>query len=483
MIAFLVALVPRLALPWTGAGLGGTFGYDGSVYYAASASFLHGRMPYADYTLLHPPGIVLALVPFSGFGTLTTDNVGYKTAITAFAVLGAVNAALVARLVQRVGWGDRAALAGGLGYALWFGAYGAEFSVRLEPLGNFLVLLGLHALVRAEQRSGWRWPLLGGLALGAAVATKIWWTVPAVVILGGLLLTRERRRRAGWYAGGVAAGVVVIAGPFFAAAPSAMWRFVVVDQLHRARRTNELDRLSRLTGIPELHSGLPNAALKAIVAIGTLLLVAGCVAAWRARYGRFVIVLALVQLAVLLRAPTYYQFYDDYLAIALSLVGAAALRARVAPAAERAPARRWMPAAVAVVVAAVAIVDVFGPTSPSKPFANDRLRRMVAGVRCVMSNSPSGLIELNVLTSDLDHGCPNWVDVSGRLYAQDRQPGFAPHLHAARNAHWQRDFSQYLLGGERIVLLRAGTLVGPALHARLVVRGRLAHGKYYTLYR
>jgi len=479
-VVFLVALVPRLAVPWTGAGLGGSFGYDGGVYYAAADALLHGRLPYADYTLLHPPGIVLALTPFAWLGTVTTDHTGYMVAITAFAVLGALNAALVARLANRLGWGHRGALAGGLAYALWYGALGAEFGVRLEPLGNFLLLLGLHALVRAEGRPGRRWPLLAGVAIGAALATKIWWTVPAAVVLAALLASPSRRRRAAWYTAGVAVGVTAVAGPFFAAAPGPMWRLVVLDQLNRPRNRHELWRLARITGLGQLGPGLPPVTWYLMALVGVAVAAAGCAAAWRAPYGRVVVALALIQLGVLLVAPTYYEFYDDYLGVALGLVAGAALRERVAA---RAPAGRWQRVGAAAAVAGLVAVDVVAPTPPTRPFPVAALRPAVAGVRCVMSNTPSALIYLDVLSSGLAHHCPQWVDVAGRLYGPDATGSSRPHAGAGTNARWQRDLTRYLLAGQRVVLFWPGQLVGPALGRRLARSGVVARRRHVVVYR
>jgi hypothetical protein len=56
---------------------------------------------------------------------------------------------------------------------------------------------------------------------------------------------------------------------------------------------------------------------------------------------------------------------------------------------------------------------------------------------------------LNVLSQDLAHGCPQWVDVSGRTYGVDRSP---QHLPRSRNRRWQHDVVHYLLSGNAFVL-------------------------------
>ena len=57
--AFVIRLVPVLL---TG-GLHGIIDYDDSVYMGAALAFVDGRIPYRDFALLHPPGIVYAAHP------------------------------------------------------------------------------------------------------------------------------------------------------------------------------------------------------------------------------------------------------------------------------------------------------------------------------------------------------------------------------------------------------------------------------------
>jgi hypothetical protein len=52
-IAFAVRLIPVLR----GGGLFGFGNYDDGVYYAAATGLVHGRLPYQDFLLLHPPGM------------------------------------------------------------------------------------------------------------------------------------------------------------------------------------------------------------------------------------------------------------------------------------------------------------------------------------------------------------------------------------------------------------------------------------------
>ena len=103
---FGVALALRLGMVlYSHGGMWGNFGYDGSVYYAAADALTFGRMPYQDFVLLHPPGLMLVLVPFALLGRLVGDHAGFVAATCACEVLGAINAVLVVLVSRRAGAG------------------------------------------------------------------------------------------------------------------------------------------------------------------------------------------------------------------------------------------------------------------------------------------------------------------------------------------------------------------------------------------
>ena len=114
---------------------------------------------------------------------MLSDESAFVVASLSFVVLGALNAVLVVRVGRRLGFGRAGALLGGLFYATWFGAVGAEFLTKLEPLGNFVFLCatpggpeGSASAPRAGRHSG-------GLRARLPVSIKIWWIVPAVGLL------------------------------------------------------------------------------------------------------------------------------------------------------------------------------------------------------------------------------------------------------------------------------------------------------------
>jgi alpha-1,2-mannosyltransferase len=196
-VVFSVAFALRLLVPLTNRGLVGNYSYDASVYYSAGAALIHGRVPYRDFILLHPPGVALAVAPAAWIGRLTSDHTGFALATLQFTALGAASAALVAVVARGLGVGWRAATAGGLFYALWFLSVRNEYLSRLEPLGNLLLLCGLVGYVGIGGRHSRRSAVLCGAGLGAATSVKVWYAVPLAVVLC-FLLARVGRSSEQW---------------------------------------------------------------------------------------------------------------------------------------------------------------------------------------------------------------------------------------------------------------------------------------------
>ena len=516
---FFLALTARVFLVLHSGGFLGDYGYDGPVYYTASDSLLHGRVPYSDFVLLHPPGIMLALVPFAQLGRLTTDQTGFVTANIVFLIIGALNAALVVAVGRRMGLSTKAAAVGGAFYALWSGSTSAEYLVRLEPLGNFLLLLGLLAFFTSRRSPDWRWPLLCGLALGAAAGVKIWWSLPLLIVLAWRASPDGQRaspdewraspdewraspdeRRTSlprWRRGlalkcaGAAASLAVIVGPFFALAPAKMVRMVVFDQM--GRHDNQpaiIDRLRTLTSLDHISSHLQNAGL--VVAVGVLgaMFVAACLATLSAGPGRLVAVLAMAQIGLLLIAPSFYWFYADFAAPASALTLAVAAQ-RLAifvrqPRASR-RVRRWIVgiASVACAAAVGAMIFAMLPVRAVPPARGVRLAALVFAARCVTSDSPMLLIRMNMLSRNLERHCQVWVDVSGTVLGPDAMTAGADHhsVPPTDNTRWQRDVTSYLLSGDATMVVRPETGLSAASWTKIREHGELASSGSIVIYR
>jgi hypothetical protein len=461
-------------------GPAGNYGYDQGVYYTAADALTFGRLPYRDFTLLHPPGVMLALTPFAVIGRLTTDHTGFIVANASFAVLGSLNGALVVAIARRAGLSLIAGAAGGLFYAVWYGAVSAEISARLEPLGSFAFLCGVLALTTTG-RSARRTLVLAGAALGLAVSVKMWWIVPVLVVLAWQLRSADARRRVVPLVGGVLGAVLLVDGPFFLAAPHAMWRMVVSDQLGRnASNTSPLVRLEELSSLRSALAGVPTTVIAAALLAGTVVAVVLGAAAWRVTTGRLFVLVAVSQLVVLLLAPIYFSYYSGYLAAAAALVVAAATHRVKAPQGIGRFGEATAAVAVTLVAALTATAMLSRPIRIVQPFPTPAVARGVAQARCVMADSPLALIELNVLSRGLAAGCPNWVDVSGRTYDVDAPPPGRPVARAA-NAKWQRDLRNYLLSGDAEITIRAATGYSPQTKKRLAGLPAIARFGGYVL--
>ncbi len=304
-----LAFTVRLVVVQRHAGLYGRIGYDGAVYYASASALAHGYLPYRDFLLLHPPGIALALLPFAALGRLVGDAHALALARLAWFGLGAISTVLVFTVLRPRGlW---PAVAGATFYAVFLPAVVSEHTTSLEAVGS-ACLLGAVALLTlgVGGRTGSTVPLLvAGALLGLAAGTKIW----GVAVVAVLVVWVGRRlgvRRAVTVLAGAVGATVLMCLPFFLAAPGAMWRMVVLDQLGRRRVSETLaGRLVDIAGF----SGLRDRFGTATLAVGALVaLAAVLVLAVRVPLGRLAAALFVATTAVLLSTPPWSVAYTAW---------------------------------------------------------------------------------------------------------------------------------------------------------------------------
>lgn len=441
-VAFLARLIPVLR----GGGLDGVYGYDDGVYYTAAASLLAGRLPYAQFTLLHPPGIVLVLVPFAALGRLTSDHVGLSVARLGFIVLGAVNAGLVtvlgARLARSIGASVATAAVGGVFYALWYSSIYSTRTTLLEGLGSLALLVAL-VLVWRDGALAPRAAVLAGAALAFGACTKIWGVVPGVVVTAWVWHRFGRRSAARLIAGGVVLAVLVC-GPFLALAPAAMPRMVLLDQADRSRTTRS--PVARALDASSLHWNVPalqGAAAVAVLALLLLVVVLASVVAWRSRAALPVLLLAATA-ATLVASPTYFTHYGELVAPPLALV----LSGAAAGWAMRERGSVWL--STAVPLAVLVLLELPTQLHPlGSPADTVGVRAAIRGARCVATETPSMLASTDALTRGLDAGCQVPVDLTGVVYGpmQQRLPDgrSTPRL---RNARLQQYLATYFMDAD-----------------------------------
>lgn len=444
--AFLVRLLPVIR----GGGLGGFGRYDDGVYYSAADSIIHGRAPYRSFVLLHPPGLPLLLSPFAELGRLTSDATGYQVARVAFMGIGALNAALVAVVARR--WGRAAGLVSGAIYAVWWAAVYTEESTVLEPLGTTALLVALGLLVKRAQRPSHRAELLSGAALGVAATLKIWYLGPWIAICLWQLAVRRWRSATRMAAAGAAAILIVVL-PFFLLAPRQMFNMVIRDQLLRPSLPGS-PRSYRLQFIFAVRQLLPSSVHISVSTATRLFLalvaiaVVGCMLD---RSGRVLIYVFLVNFGILLASPSFFGHYAHLVAAPAALllgVGGAQLVARV-----RFEALR---AAVVVSVAVLCGYSAYRVLQirVDHPINGSDLAR-AAPPGCVASDNPELLILMNKLSSDLSHGCPVAVDVSGVTYDFARRTlANGRPVPRYRNVAWNHYLYGYLSSASSFVFVR-----------------------------
>jgi alpha-1,2-mannosyltransferase len=449
---FVLGFSARLITALRGSGLDGIMYYDDGVNFAAAIGLVHGWLPYRDFLLLHPPGIVVALTPFAGLAALTSDAAGLVIARVVFMIIGGINAVLVAAFLRPTG--RLAALSGGLLYAVFWPAVYSERTVLLEGLANTCLLGSLILISPAAGRPTKTRLFLGGLLLGVSAAIKIWGVVP-VLILFGWLLVRLGFRRASLLVLGAMSSCAAICLPFFVAAPSVMWRMVVRDQLLRIPNdTSWIQRVTEILGLGHLPARI---TLPLVIAM--VVLVVGMVLAWQVARARPAVLLLLALGAMLLMTPTWFIHYSALTAPMIAITaGAAAHQAlRLAPVRRRRWLRIGMAAAVLVapLVAALPIALVrVGERFPGQPLAV----ALAPSAGCITSDHPSALILTDVLSRNLERGCQLVADLGGASHDMaasggDRGPRVG-------NVAFQQYLLAYLSSGERTLVARFGRDAG-----------------------
>ncbi|WGL52421.1 glycosyltransferase 87 family protein [Nocardioides sp. BP30] len=457
-VAFLVRLLPVLR----GGGLHFYGRYDDGVYYTASESLTFGHVPYRDFVLLHPPGSLLALMPFALLGRLTSDPVGMTVARLSFMALGSASAVLVGAIAGR--WGRMRGFLAGLLYATSAAAVYSEQTTFLEPVGTALVLLALLALSMRNPQRSLSLELLAGVALGLACSVKIWYAAVLAAIVLVLLIRREPRAAGRVAAAGVVATTAVLL-PFFALAPHRMWTMVVADQLDRAGATKmRIERVTSILGTRSVFEGRP-AVVGLATVIVLLLIVVAVIRCLRDRSAWIVVGWFLAAALVLGASPSYFRHYGVFLAAPMALVlaiGWGDLAGRVG----RVRLRVGLAVGAAAALLAAGCVVALQPTGKVFPAASFSA---AAPAGCLSADDPAALIWMDRLTTDLHRGCDVPVDITGASYGAGVSRGANPVFRT-----WLMD---HLIRSAAFVVLRLRRdRLSPAERQRLSTYPILASG-------
>ena len=432
--------------------------YDDGTDFGGALRLIHGIVPYRDFIIVQPPGIVLLMVPAAALSPLigTAGSIAVAKVLTVAASTAAV--VLGGLLVRHRGVFATLVTCGVI--AIYPGSVQAAHTVMLEPWLTVFCLAGAVAVFDRDRLTGsGRRLAWGGAALGFAGAVKVWAIIPAAVIVAACLLGAEPVRRATRFVAGVAAGFLIPVLPFAILAPGRFYDSVIVAQLIRTDTRTPLGyRLQYLTGLVAWDL---STVTYLIVAIGMVVVVAGTlIAAYLVTHRGppplewfSVATAALVVVAFLVPDDFYYHypaFLAPFLAMAFALPAARLLDGWRAPPHRSAGLRRAAIGLAGLAVLVLPFVAGGAESSPTPTYADalSAVQRVIPPGACVLSDEVALLISADRFTSSTP-GCSVMVDGFGTSYAlahgqRSLTAGRVPAVAAA----WRQAF-----GAARYVLL------------------------------
>jgi hypothetical protein len=187
-----------------------------------------------------------------------------------------------------------------------------------------------------------------------------------------------------------------------------------------------------------------------------IIAIAGAAVAMTVRGARIFVVLLIVDVVILLEAPSFFLHYASLTTPMLALVFGVAL-GRVIGLVRVRGARFAFAGVVAALLVVANSPHVLRGSGVAVPTAT--LAARAAHVRgCVMAEDPTMLVVSNVLTRNLDEGCPLWPDVTGYTYGPDRKIlANGEGIPRPQNVGWQRTVMRYLTSGAAAILSRTAT--------------------------
>jgi hypothetical protein len=458
-VVFGLALANRLLPVLRGGGLAGVLGYDDAVYYAGAVGLVHGRLPYRDFLLLHPPGVLVALTPVAAWGRWVGETAGWEASRLVWMLLGCATSLVVVAVLLPLG--RTAAAVGGGFYAVFPGAVLVERTTLVEGLTNLCLAVSLALLIRAlrsvpvpaasadvAQRVSRTTLAAVGVVLGLSTAVKIWGVVPlvTVTVFVGIVLGV---RQALVIMLGAAAASTVICLPFFLAAPTQMWRMVVLDQLGRDQGTDLLRRAAEIATMDRLTGGGAFVAIAVVVAGAVIC----SVVSWRVRPFRIIVPVLAATVSLLVAAPIFYPHYLGIVAVPAALLVGVTAGVLAGVLAGGSPHVAWRSAlAVAALVAVTLDVVALSRISSGALVPAALTVPVQTAPGCLTSDDPNNLLALGVVGRNVERGCALVVDLGG--HSHDLSRGQV--IPRSRNAAWQRLVVDYLGSGHYTLATRLG---------------------------
>lgn len=243
--------------------------YDDAVYLGGAVSLLSGLDPYHGFAFVQPPGILLLMAPAALVAKVSAVSSAMAVARLLTALASAACVTLTGSLVRHRGPWVTLVACGVL--AVYPDDIMAAHTLLLEPWMNLLLLAGACLAFRGGRLSSPRRLLWAGVLFGLAGAVKYWAVLPALALLACCLFSRPdgtvdeapalprmtrpaaATRRAIRFGTGAITGFAVPVLPFAAPWPGVFVRSTLLDQVSRAGSpVPESLRLAHLTGLADL---------------------------------------------------------------------------------------------------------------------------------------------------------------------------------------------------------------------------------------
>lgn len=444
LLIFGFAFLVRFFSLLSAGGFDAVLGYDDGVYYGAATAFNHGLIPYKDFVMVHPPGILLILSPFTWLAHLTSDAIGLSVARIFFMFIGATSAYLIYRIGRRY---DRTTgVIAALIYSVWMPVVRIERTPYLEGIGSLALLIALYLLPKAT--TAWRRVLIAGAVLGLAVSTKLWFALPVVIIFLWLLFSKQFKSAIIFGASSLLTFGIVISW-FWYNAGSRFWELILTAQLNRGG--NGVGSFSRINQIFNFTSFafLNNKKLQFSVGIALLaIIIIPFIKYFRKRdQGILILALFAAQFLVLMQTPVFFNAYPSFVAATFALISGITLGAIH---------RNIL---TGVFILALVAVGIYGSLTqaPGRDLPTQVEQLQFKDAKCVTTDSPAVLALTNTLTRDLHNKCNLIFDVSGTIYGINH--GLNPNNYSATKRRWhsaeyQAEVEKYLASGNIVILAR-----------------------------
>jgi alpha-1,2-mannosyltransferase len=431
-LATLLALAIRLFTLTRPGYLTGVTEYDDGVYLGAAVRMIEGAMPYKDFALVQPPGILLLMAPVALIAKVTTTVKGLALARLLTALASTACVPLAGNLVRYRGTVVTLVTCGVL--AVYPDDIAAAHTLMLEPWMNLFCLLAMNAAFRRGSlarpgRLAW-----AGLALGFAGTIKFWAIAPAAVLFALCLLTADRRAaRLRAYLPTLAAGFIVPLAPFLLSAPVTFIRATITDQAVRTGSEVPLGvRLANITGLIDILNNRGRISLNAgahsmfsagasanlsesssvgwlpvMLTVALVAVIAVCYTLQSRRLTQLewlALITAILASAAILYYSAFFYHYPDFPApwLALTLGGAAGILADH-------PSWRLIVirgvAVVIVLIAALQIREMF----PMRQSTAEGMAHQIPAGSCVVTDEVSLTIAADRF-ADRPPGCPIIID-------------------------------------------------------------------------